>query len=170
MQKAKRKYKSSITWRVIPMVSMFLILPNPLTLISHASDQPLDVEHLSRILKETESYSPGAILLASSPSGTFFKSVGYSNRKTKTPMNKESVLRIASITKTYVATLAMMAVQEGLLDLNNTIDMYLDASILNKLPKNLNPTVRQLLNHTSGIPDYYDLRFYLKDWRKTEVL
>lgn len=120
---------------------------------------------INKILKDTASYTPGAILLITNQKTTIFESVGFSDRKAKTRMNKNAVLRIGSVTKTYVATLVMMATEEDLLDLNSGIDNYLDSSVLKKLPKNLNPTMRQLLNHTSGIPDYYGPRFYLQDWK-----
>lgn len=129
------------------------------------SDISKETNTLVNVLKETTSYAPGAIFLISNRKTTYFESVGFSNRETKAKMNKDSALRIGSITKSFVATLAMMATEEGLLNLNSGIDDYLDASVLGKLPKNLNPTVQQLLNHTSGIPDYYGPRFYLRDWK-----
>jgi len=58
---------------------------------------------------------------------------------------------IGSITKTVTASLIAEAVSEGLVNIDDTIDVYLD------LPGgNTYPTVRQLLTHTSGYQrEYY---------------
>jgi D-alanyl-D-alanine carboxypeptidase len=56
--------------------------------------------------------------------------------------------RIASITKLFVATLTMLLVEDGVLRLDDEV-----GSILTSLPTAERVTVRQLLNHTSGIPD-----------------
>ena len=61
--------------------------------------------------------------------------------------------------------MAQLAANDGLIELDQTIDHYLDQEILSQLPDALRPTIRQLLNHTSGIPDYYGVRFYLTDWQ-----
>ena len=58
-----------------------------------------------------------------------------------------------------------MAADEGALDLDAPIDRYLDDDVFDKLPAGLRPTMRQLLNHTSGVPDYYSERFYREDWK-----
>jgi D-alanyl-D-alanine carboxypeptidase len=124
-----------------------------------------EMNRFRNILEETSSYAPGAIGLISNRRKTYCAAVGFSDRQTKAPMNKTALLRIGSITKTYVAALAMMAVEDGLLHLETAVADYLDPSVIARLPQNLNPTVRQLLNHTSGIPDYNGIRFYLWDWR-----
>ena len=57
---------------------------------------------------------------------------------------------IGSITKTFTAALVNQAIQEGKIELNATIDQYLD------LPQGLSyPTITELLTHTSGYKGYY---------------
>jgi D-alanyl-D-alanine carboxypeptidase len=70
----------------------------------------------------------------------------------------------ASVTKMYTATAAMMLAEAGRLDLDARISEYLPESVYGPVPNGSEATVRQLLGHTSGIPDFsgdmaYDLDF-----------
>jgi D-alanyl-D-alanine carboxypeptidase len=56
--------------------------------------------------------------------------------------------RIASITKVFVAVVVLQLVEEGRLGLDEPASRYLAADAARHV------TIRQLLNHTSGIPDY----------------
>lgn len=58
--------------------------------------------------------------------------------------------RIGSITKTFVATAILQLVDEGRTDLDAPIETYLPGAV----PDGTNITVRQILNHTSGLYDY----------------
>jgi D-alanyl-D-alanine carboxypeptidase len=58
--------------------------------------------------------------------------------------------RIGSITKTFVATAILQLVDEGRTDLDAPIETYLPGVV----PNGANITVRQILNHTSGLYDY----------------
>jgi D-alanyl-D-alanine carboxypeptidase len=57
--------------------------------------------------------------------------------------------RIASITKMFVATVVLQLVQEGAIRLDQPLTAYLP-----EFRQSNGATIRQLLNHTSGIPDY----------------
>lgn len=64
--------------------------------------------------------------------------------------NKQHTYEIGSLTKTFTATLIAKAAQEGKIDIDATIDRYLD------LPDgNTYPTVSELLTHTSGYNSFY---------------
>ena len=58
--------------------------------------------------------------------------------------------RVGSITKTFVATIVLQLVGEGRLRLDEPVATRLPGL----LPNRPRITVRQLLNHTSGLPDY----------------
>ncbi len=65
-------------------------------------------------------------------------------------------VRVGSITKTFVATVVLQLVDEGQLKLADKIEKWLPGVV----PNGQNITVRQLLNHTSGLYDYlYTLAF-----------
>lgn len=79
-----------------------------------------------------------------------------------TPIQNQSHTRAASITKTMVATVILQLRDEGKIDLDKTIDNYVGKDVVgsDKI------TVRQLLNHTSGLQEYlasiphYDINSY----------
>lgn len=58
---------------------------------------------------------------------------------------------VGSITKTFTGTLVARAVEEGLLNIDDSISEYLN------LPEDTDyPTIRQLLTHTSGYPTFFE--------------
>ncbi|MFD1530454.1 serine hydrolase domain-containing protein [Pseudonocardia aurantiaca] len=72
------------------------------------------------------------------------------------PPSPSSRFRIGSVTKTFVATVVLQLVDEGRLALDDPIDRHLPGVV----PNGRAITVRQILNHTSGIYDYAHER----DW------
>jgi D-alanyl-D-alanine carboxypeptidase len=64
-----------------------------------------------------------------------------------------SVFSLASLTKTYTATLVMRFVQQGRIRLSDRIGRWLAGRIPRPAAR---VTVRELLDHTSGLPDYLD--------------
>jgi D-alanyl-D-alanine carboxypeptidase len=67
-------------------------------------------------------------------------------------MQPNQSVRIGSLTKTFVATVALQLVREGRLSLDDTVERWEPGL----LPYGDQVTVRMLLNHTSGVPDYYE--------------
>lgn len=65
---------------------------------------------------------------------------------------------VASITKLFTAALVLQARERGLLDLEDRLADRLPAALLDDLANADEATLRQLLAHTSGIPDYLTLR------------
>jgi D-alanyl-D-alanine carboxypeptidase len=66
------------------------------------------------------------------------------------PVNASGRFRIGSITKTFVATVVLQLADEGRLALDDSIERHLPGVV----PGGEAITVRQILNHTSGIYDY----------------
>jgi D-alanyl-D-alanine carboxypeptidase len=68
---------------------------------------------------------------------------------------------LASITKLYTATVMFKLADDGIISLDDTIDKYLDDSIVDGIHvyKGVDYShkiiIRQLLSHSSGLPDYY---------------
>jgi D-alanyl-D-alanine carboxypeptidase len=89
-------------------------------------------------------------------------------------VEKDTPYGIASITKTFIATLALSYAERGLLDLDVPVvelfedDGWVFQSIRNdKFTRNLESvTARQLLSHRSGLPDYWDDDEFLNTWEK----
>ena len=70
----------------------------------------------------------------------------------RVPMRPDARLRVGSITKTFVSTVTLQLVGEGRLSLDDTVERWQPGLI----PNGADITVRQLLNHTSGIFNYTD--------------
>ncbi len=68
------------------------------------------------------------------------------------PMDGE--VRIGSNTKTFVSVVVMQLVQEGKVGLDEPIETYLPGLIKGEGVDGSKITVRQLLQHTSGLPDF----------------
>lgn len=88
------------------------------------------------------------------------KTVGYSDKVLKTPIDKNQPALTASNTKTYVAVAILRLVEMKKIQLNQPIANLLTTKtkdVLTNFGYNLNTiTIKQLLSHTSGIQDYVD--------------
>jgi len=73
---------------------------------------------------------------------------GHRDNKRSESARIDDVYRIGSVTKTFTAVVILSLVQEGRLSLDDCIGRWID------LPNAYDVTVRRLLNHTSGIPNY----------------
>lgn len=80
----------------------------------------------------------------------YLKAFGYSNLEHKVPVKVNTVFSIMSISKSFTAIAVMMLVERGKISLDDAIHQHLAG-----LPDAWNgATIRQLLNHTSGIPSF----------------
>ena len=108
---------------------------------------------LDRALKELvamEGGPPGVIAVVQRGQHREVHSFGVRNLKGDLPMRARDHMRIASAAKAFSGAVALSLVSEVKLSLNDTIGERLP-----ELPKAWwEVTLRQLLNHTSGIPDF----------------
>jgi predicted acyl esterase len=99
---------------------------------------------------------------------------GMSDLEAGTAMVPEDLLLIGSITKTFVSALVLKLAEAGKLTLEDSVEQWLPGL----LPNGENITVRQLLNHTSGIfnfethDEYYGLVAIdlAKAWKPEETV
>lgn len=82
--------------------------------------------------------------------------VGKGNLETGQTPPMDGEVRIGSNTKTFVAVVVMQMVQEGKVGLDEPIETYLPGLIRGEGIDGSKITVRQLLQHTSGLPEYTD--------------
>ncbi|HEY8216750.1 MAG TPA: serine hydrolase domain-containing protein [Acidimicrobiia bacterium] len=101
---------------------------------------------------------PGEALAVRAPGLTTALAVGAANTATGAPLKVDTPFRIASITKTFVAAAVLRLVEQGKVQLDERITRYLSphsAEILRHDGYAVDDiTVRQLLQHTSGLYDY----------------
>ena len=103
----------------------------------------------------------GVILFAEQGKPVFERSIGYRNFDTRIPIESTDIFELASVSKQFTAMTIMMLKEKGLLDYDELIEKYLP-----NLPyKGI--TIRHLLTHTSGLPDYYALMD--EYWDKSKV-
>ncbi|GGV12488.1 serine hydrolase [Streptomyces filipinensis] len=78
---------------------------------------------------------------------------GTADLDTGRPVPSNGYFRMASTSKTLVATVVLQLEAEGRLSLHDTVDHWLPGVVHNKGNDGSRVTIRQLLQHTSGIPD-----------------
>jgi len=99
-------------------------------------------DHLEEVVK---SGLPGAVAVASGPGFRWEGAAGLANVDTREPLMADHRFRVASVTKLFIATAVLQLVDEGAFALDG------DAG-----PVVADVSIRQLLNHTSGLPNFDD--------------
>ncbi len=117
---------------------------------------------------------PGVSVAIIFPDGsTWAGASGMADIAGKTPVTPATAFAIASVSKTFTSALVMSMVQDGRVDLDASVRSYLpDLKIDPKV------TVRQLLDHTSGLRDYFLnpridpalLKDTARQWQETDSL
>lgn len=91
----------------------------------------------------------GTILVAEQDQVVWTYSSGYADRLNKKENKLETVYEFGSITKQFTAVAIMQLVEQGKINLDDTLDQYIpEYSHASEV------TIHQLLNMTSGVPDY----------------
>lgn len=120
------------------------------------SQTPVEFDYQTLIDEAISEAVPGVILLVDSPERRFLGSAGLANVEQQIPMETYHVMPNGSAGKKLTALLTVMLDEEGLLNLDDTIDNWLSEEILAQIENSEQITLRQLLNHTSGIHNYLD--------------
>ncbi|HKR11532.1 MAG TPA: serine hydrolase domain-containing protein [Pyrinomonadaceae bacterium] len=123
---------------------------------------------------------PGAtlgVILANGES--FGLAVGFSDRETRTPLRPTDRMLAGSVGKTFAAATALQLVKEGKIGLDDKIGKYLGREPwFSRLPNAKDITVRQLMNHSSGLVRYEFKDQFTKDltanpeksWKPAELV
>ncbi|MFH8796155.1 serine hydrolase domain-containing protein [Streptomyces sp. NPDC017941] len=101
-----------------------------------------------------KSGTPGVTAAARDAEGVWKSASGKGNLKTGEPRGKDDRFRVGSITKTFVSTVLLQMEDEGRLGLDDTVERHLPGLVRGNGNDGSKITVRQLLNHTSGLFDY----------------
>jgi D-alanyl-D-alanine carboxypeptidase len=114
------------------------------------SSAPKDVQRNVRAL--VSGSIPGALLFVRQGDRSYTVTAGYAEKATKKPMRAGDTFPIGSTTKTFTAVLVMRLVAQGKIALDDPVSKYLPGL----LPDGKRITIRELLSHTSGLPDFAD--------------
>jgi CubicO group peptidase (beta-lactamase class C family) len=96
----------------------------------------------------------GAVTLVAAPDRILhLAAVGYADPAGKTPMRKDTIFWIASMTKPIAATAVMMLAEEGKLSVDDPVGKYVPelANLKTAAGKPVVVTLRHMLTHTSGM-------------------
>lgn len=85
----------------------------------------------------------------------YAKGFGVQDLNSNTPLNQQSLFHMASVSKPFVATAIMQLVEKGKMALDSTIVHYLPYFKM-KDERYKDITIRQVLSHSTGIPDVED--------------
>ncbi len=98
----------------------------------------------------------GAAAVALGPDGRVEEAAGFADLATREALTVDHRFRIGSVTKIFVAALVLQLVAEGLLDLDGDAAPFAEGI-----------TIRQLLNHTSGLDDFIgDIVAFFEPYRR----
>lgn len=126
--------------------------PSALSASSAPSADPLSAD-LTAALEavRAEARTAGALLYVAVPGrDAYVGAAGLADVAAGTPLETGARVRVASVTKTFVAVVALQLVQEGWLLLDHNVEHWLPGL----MPGGEQITVRQLLAHRSGLADY----------------
>lgn len=108
---------------------------------------------------ESKGFS-GVLLLAIDGKVVFEKAAGYRSFEEKIPLLPTDIFEMASVSKQFTAMMVMKCAEKGLLGYEDFADKYLDIPY-----KGI--SIRQLLTHTNGLPDYQAVMD--RHWDKSQV-
>jgi D-alanyl-D-alanine carboxypeptidase len=124
-----------------------------LATFSHATPPTLDRQKYARELQKLTDGHSGAVAIVVTPEGTWRGAAGWADSNAKRRADPDDRFAIESTTKTFVATVVLQLVGEGRLNLHDTVQRWLRGLYPAQPPI----TIRQLLNHSSGIPSDFGI-------------
>ena len=125
------------------IVLMFLLSCQP----AHRTNQNTLAVNLDNIFDTVPDFS-GVVLIAENGIPVYHKAFGHALFNTQTALDTTAVFELASGSKQFTAMIIMMLQEERKLDFDDPLDKYIPGLPYPGI------TIRHLLNHTSGLPDY----------------
>ncbi len=110
---------------------------------------------LDRAVAQQDFFLPGAIAHYRSPGyAPWSGSAGLGEIDAQIPIRSGNLIRAGSILKTFVSTVTLQLAEEGKLSLDQKLTELLPASVTDRVANADRISLRMLLNHTSGIPEW----------------
>lgn len=103
----------------------------------------------------------GVVLVAEKGKAVYHRAFGYRHYLSKSLNDTTSIFELASVSKQFTAMAIMLLKEEGKLQYDDLLDKYIPGLPYPGI------TIRHLLNHTSGLPDYQAMMD--RYWDKTKV-
>ncbi len=104
----------------------------------------------------------GNVLIADKGKILFEKSYGFANEQTGQKINNQTIFELASVSKQFTAMAIVLLAKQGKLNYDDKISKYIP-----ELAFYGNISIRNLLHHTGGLPDYMEI--FEEKWDKTKI-
>ncbi len=124
----------------------------PILIERHPKAETQKVSHkldslLKRINKRHDFH--GSLLVAKNGKILYSNQIGYADFRKKEPLNEASVFQLASLSKQFTAAAIMLLYERNQIQLTDTVNNYFPGFPYEHV------TIKNLLNHTAGLPNYY---------------
>lgn len=138
--------------RSIPLLAILLAACSQAAVAQAASDLESGVDRVVEAEMQRQKIPGVAVGVFQHGEPLIMKGYGYANVEHEVPVGPATLFQSASIGKQFTAVVTMLQVEDGKVVLDESIRTYFPDA-----PASWQPvTVRQLLNHTSGIADYFE--------------
>src|SRR5688572_9250082 len=102
----------------------------------------------------------GVVMIADNGKPVYHKAFGYREFENQISLQASDIFELASVSKQFTAMIIMMLKEKGKLNYDDSVGKFIDIPYRGI-------TIRHLLTHTSGLPDYQDIMN--KHWDKSKV-
>jgi len=144
---AKNKELTTVTPTVVPINEKYTIL-NELFTEKETQMVRQKLDSLLQSINKRHDFH-GSLLVAKNGQILYNNFIGYADFKKKEPINDASAFQLASVSKQFTAAAIMLLYERNQLQLTDTVNKYFP-----DFPYE-NVTIKNLLNHTSGLPRYF---------------
>lgn len=150
------KSKLEIARKVLYALILFSLFTNPAFSLSQSKAQKIDA--LLKKCYENGQFN-GSVLVAENGKVIYNEAFGIANPESKEKLKNNTAYNLASVTKQFTCMGIMLLKERGDLSYEDDIQKYIP-----ELPY-MGITIRNLMNHTSGLPDY--IRLFSQKWDTT---
>lgn len=119
-----------------------------------STPSPRSAEYQQALDQVVKHGVPGVALAVYSPEGWFTGAAGLARIEDHTPMQSCHLQYLQSVAKTYMAVAILQLHERGKIDLDAPLTKYLPAAQARAITNGSTITIRMLLAHRSGIPEY----------------
>jgi len=131
------------------------------THLALAQDKAKRLDSLMTELHQAKSFN-GNILVAEKGNIIYQKSFGLANEKSNKKLDLKTTFELASLSKQFTAMGIVQLEKEGKLSYDDKMSKYIP-----ELASYEGITIKNLLTHTGGLPDY--MEFMSKEWDKSKI-
>jgi D-alanyl-D-alanine carboxypeptidase len=149
-------------WCVAGVVAVFVVTGLFVSVLPSAATAPRSLDDRLRavLASHVTRDVPGIEVRVESPRLRWSGAIGHVSLDGARRLSPRDPFRISSVTKTFTAVTVLRLAEQRRLGLDDPIAAYLDPALVDRLnvidgvPHGRSITIRQLLNHTSGVVEY----------------